>query len=57
MRRSAFVIIIQNFSFRDLSELREVCRHQLFCCVKKNVSFDKSQSPSKQLIIKSFIEK
>ena len=57
MRRSAFVITIQDFSFRDLNEFRETCRHQLSRRVKRNVLFDKLSSSSKQLIIKSFIEK
>ena len=56
MRRSAFVIAIQNFSSRDLNELRKARRHQLFRRAEKNVSFDRSPSPSKQLIIKNLIE-
>ena len=57
MRRSAFIITIQNSSFHDLNEFRKARHHQLFCCIKKNVLFDKSSSPSKQLIIKNFIKK
>ena len=57
MRRFVSVVTTQSFFSRDLSELRETRRHQLFCYVKKNDSFDKSSSPSKQLIIESFIEK
>ena len=57
MRRSVFIITIQNFFFRDLKKLREVHRHQLSRRVEKDVSFDKLSSSSKQLIIKSFIEK
>ena len=55
MRRSALIIIIQSFFSRDLNELREVRRHQLFCRIERNVSFDKLSS--KQLIIKDFTEK
>ena len=57
MRRSASVIAIQDFFSRDLNELRKVRRHQLSRRVERNVSLDKSSSPSKQLIIESFIEK
>ena len=57
MRRSASVIIIQNFSFHDLNEFRKARHHQLFRRVKKNASFDKLLLSSKQLIIKSFTEK
>ena len=57
MRRFASVITIQNFFFRDLNEFREARRHQLFCRVEKNVSFNKSLSSWEQLIIKNFIEK
>ena len=57
MRRSASVIIIQNFFSRDLNEFRKARHHQLFRRIERNVSFDKSSSSSKQLIIKNFIEK
>ena len=57
MRRSAFIMTIQNSSFRDLNKFRKVRRHQLFCRVEKNASSDKSLSPSKQLIIEDFIKK
>ena len=56
MRRSAFVVIIQSFSSRDLNEFRETRRHQLSRRVGRNDSFDKSSSSSKQLIIEGFIE-
>ena len=56
MRRSASVVIIQSFFFYDLNEFRETHHHQLFRCVEKNDLFDKSSSPSKQLIIENFIE-
>ena len=56
MRRSAFVVTIQNFFSRDLSELRETRRHQLFRRVEKNDSSDRSSSSSEQLIIEGLIE-
>ena len=57
MRRSVFIIIIQSFSFYDLNVLRKTRRHQLFRYIERNDLFDKLPSPSKQLIIESFIEK
>ena len=57
MRKSVSVITIQNFFFRDLSELQETRRHQLSRRVERNVSFDRSPLPSEQLIIKNFTEK
>ena len=56
MRQSASVITIQNFFFHDLNEFRKVRRHQLFRRVKRNISFNKSSSSSKQLIIENLIE-
>ena len=53
MRRSASVITIQSFSFRDLNELRKAYHHQLSRRVKRNASPDKSPSSSKQLTIKN----
>ena len=56
MRRFASVITIQNSFFHDLNELRKARRHQLFRHIKKNILFDKSSSPSKQLIIENSTE-
>ena len=57
MRRSASIIIIGSFFSCNLNELREAYHHQLSRRVEKNALFDKSSSLSKQLMIKSFIEK
>ena len=56
MRRFISVITIQNSFSRDLNEFQKARRHQLSCDVEKDVSSDKSSSPSKQLIIENFIK-
>ena len=56
MRRFVFVAEVLDFSSDDMKEFRESDRRQLFHCFKRNVSFNKSSSSLKQLIIKSSFE-
>ena len=56
MRRSIFIIEIFDSFFDEMKEFRESDRRQLFHCVEKDVSFNKSLFSSKQLIIKNSFE-
>ena len=56
MRRFISVIEILDFSSDDMKKLREFDRRQLSHRFEKDVSFDRSSSSSKQLIIESSFE-